>query len=169
MTPGFDTLLSDDVLVDGMLASDVRSLWRRLARSPVVQDVARGIASSPDHLRALCHFVESLLGQDYDRRYRHPSDIAICAALVLLEDSPLSEVRQLFARLRRIPVPSLAWVKQMAEYCDEKRSDATILAWTTPAADSEDTQAAWTQDYYVSKGARPLRVDVPDDFIQIPA
>ena len=134
-----------------------------------MQDVARRIASDPDHLRRLCCFVEDLLGQDYDRRYRHPSDIAICAGLVLLEDSPLSEVRQLFARMRRIPVPSLAWVKQMAEYCDEKRSDATILAWTTPAADSEDTQATWARPYYVSEGAEPLRVDVLDDCIPIPA
>ena len=116
----FESLRSDEVFIRGMLASDTRSLWRQLARTKEVQDVARGLASDPDRIRQLCHFVDGLLNQPYDRSYRHPDDIAICAALVILEQSPLSVARNLFARLRDMTAPSLAWVQRMAEYCDQR-------------------------------------------------
>ena len=87
--PDFLMLSSDDVFAEGMLPSDVESLWRRLAILPAVQKVARGLASDPDEIRALCDFVDNLLREPYDSRYRHPNDIAICAALVILEQSPL--------------------------------------------------------------------------------
>jgi hypothetical protein len=125
----FESLRSEEVFVRGMLASDVRSLWRQLARTKEVQEVARGLGSDPDTIRQLCYFVEALLDQEYDRTYRHPEDIAICAALVVLEQSPLSVVRNLFARLCRMSAPSLAWVQRMAEHCSERYvpSDRMVL------------------------------------------
>lgn len=131
LIPDFEALVSDEVLVEGMLASDVRALWRRLARCESVRRVAREIASDVDRLKALCRFIDRLLEQDYDRRYRHPHDIAVCAALVLLEQSPLSDVRRLLSKLRRIELPSLRRVRRMAEYCDERYADAQVIAWGT--------------------------------------
>jgi hypothetical protein len=117
---GFEPLMSDEVFLAGASASDVRSLWRSLARTQEVREVARGLASDPTEIRRLCRFVERVLHEDYDRQFRHPDDIAIAAGLVVLEQSPLSDVRNLFARLRSSKEPSLAWVRMMAEYCDER-------------------------------------------------
>ncbi len=117
-TDNFHLLLSDDVFVEAMPASDVRSLRRRLARSRAVRKVARGLGRDRERIQGLCEFVEHLLREDYDKRYRHPHDVAVCAALVVLEQSPLSRVRNLFWRLRGVKDLSQAWVQRMAEYCD---------------------------------------------------
>jgi len=126
----FDPLLSDAVFLEGMNASDVRGMWRALARAPDVRRVSRALGSDPGRIRDLCEFVEELLRTQYDRAYRHPQDVAICAALVVLEQSPLSPVRNLFARLRRPKERSLAWVQRMAEHCEERfvPSDRMVLS-----------------------------------------
>ncbi len=122
---GFDALKSDEVLLQGMLASDVRSLWRRLARTAEVGDVARGLASQPERISALARYLEDLLDEPHDRAYRHPNDIAICAGLIILEQSPLADPRHLFSRLRRCERPSLVWVRRMAEHCQDRYIDST--------------------------------------------
>ena len=126
----FQSLQSDELFVQGMHASDVRSLWRTFARTKEARDVARFLASDPDRIRELCQFVQDLLGKEHDPAYRHPDDIAICAALVILEQSPLSPVRNLFARLSRLTAPSLAWVRRMADHCLQRYvpCDRTVLA-----------------------------------------
>jgi hypothetical protein len=116
----FEQLKSDEVFLVGMLASDVASLWRRLVRTPEVQNVARGLASDPENIAALCRFVRTLLAQPHASAFRHPNDVAISAALVILQASPLSVVRCLFAELKRLARPSLFWVRRIAEYCDER-------------------------------------------------
>lgn len=116
----YEALISDGVFLEGSLASDVRALWRRLARCQAVRDVSRKLASDPVRIRALCEFVEDVLEQPYDRGYRHPHDLGICAALLVLEQSPLGSVRHLFARLQRTKLPSLVWVQRMAEYCADR-------------------------------------------------
>ena len=133
----FDLLGSDDVLAEGMLASDVGSLWRRLGRLPPVQEVARALGSDPEEIRALCDFADELLNEPYDSRYRHPNDIAICASLVILGQSPLARVRNLLARLRRVDEPSLIWIRRMAEYCDDHWTNTTFTRVGTPP-DKED-------------------------------
>lgn len=125
----YQLLLSEEVFLAGVTASDVRSLWRGLARTHQVQDVARRLASDPTRIRELCRFADRLLQSEYDRRYRHPQDIAIMAALVILEQSPLSEPRNLFARLRALGQPSLCWIQKMAQYCDERFTDAARTAF----------------------------------------
>ena len=117
-TDNFHLLLSDDVFVEAMPASNVRSLRRRLARSRAVRKVSRDLSCDRERMQGLCEFVEDLLQEDYDKRYRHPHDVAVCAALVVLEQSPLSRVRNMFWRLRGVKDLSLAWVQRMAEYCD---------------------------------------------------
>lgn len=118
--PGFALLLSDDLYVVGALASDTRSLWRSLASSEQVRRVAAELASDPNRIRALVSFIRAQVLENHELTYRHPNDIAVCAALVILQDSPLSEVRRLFYELRRIASPSLAWVARMAAYCDDR-------------------------------------------------
>ena len=114
----FEILHSDQVALEGLLASDVRSMWRRLARADAVRAVRRKISSDWDRICALASFVDSLLLERHEPHYRHPHDIAICAALIVLENSPLPVVRNLFSRLQKEERPSLVWVKRMADYCD---------------------------------------------------
>ena len=133
----FVALSSDDVFAEGMLASDVGSMWRRLARFPAVEKVARGLASDPEEIRALCDFADKLLSEPYDSQYRHPNDIAICASLVILEQSPLAQVRHLLARLRRVEEPSLIWIRRMAEYCNDRWTNTTYTGGGSPL-DQED-------------------------------
>ena len=132
-TTPFSVLCSDSLLLEASLASDVRSLWRRLARSAEVRRVSRELASDPDRIRELCAWAENLLGQPYDIRFRHPEDTAICATLVILEQSPLSAIRNLFARMRRVTESSLIWVRRMAEHCDERFADSHALESYQPA------------------------------------
>lgn len=137
--PDFVLLSSDDVFAEGMLASDVGSLWRRLTSFPAVQTVARGLASDPEKIRDLCNFADKLLSEPYDSQCRHPNDIAICASLVILEQylafdrmCPLTEVQNLLARIRRVDEPSLIWIREMAEYCNNRRID-TRVPWLEEA------------------------------------
>lgn len=125
-------LKSDEVLLEGMLASDIGSLCRRLARTASVQDVSRWLASDAIRIRMLCMLIRKLIDELYEPEYRHPNDLAICAGLVVLEHSPLETVRALFGQLRRRKEPSLVWVSRMAEFCDERwitttRSEMRIL------------------------------------------
>jgi hypothetical protein len=115
----FDILLSDDLYAEGLLASDVASLWRRLARTEQVGTVARLLASDRDRIRDLAAYTDKLAKEPCDSKFRHPHDVAICAALVVLHPSPLSPVRHLFDRLRRLKRAPLVWVQRMAEYCDD--------------------------------------------------
>jgi hypothetical protein len=115
-----DILLSDDLYAEGLLASDVASLWRRLARTEQVGKVARLLASDPDRIRGLAAYADNLAKEHHDSKFRHPHDIAICAALVVLQSSPLSQVQNLVARLSKDARPSLTWVQRMADYCREK-------------------------------------------------
>jgi hypothetical protein len=137
----YQVLLSDEVFATGVAASDMPSLWRALARSASARKVARGLASEPARIRGLCRFLEHLLEEPYERGFRHPHDIAVCAALVILEQSPLSEARNLFARLKSRQEPSLVWVRRMAAYCDERFQCAqlTEYAGTERIATRPDT------------------------------
>jgi len=121
----FHPLLSDEVFVAGISSSDARSLWRSLARTEAVRSVSRQLASDPDKIRQLCAFVRELLEAPADVGYMHPHNMAICAGLVLLEQSPLSVARNLFARLRGLTQPSLFWVQHMADYCEQRFADLT--------------------------------------------
>ena len=123
------SLLSDEVFSEGTLASDVRSLWRRLARTQEVIGLARQLASDRNQIESLCSSVQVWLDEPYDRSYRHPKDIAICAALIALETSPLSAVRHLFTRLRGAKVPSLVWIKRMAEHCETRIADSAYSSY----------------------------------------
>ncbi|KKL65047.1 hypothetical protein LCGC14_2158880 [marine sediment metagenome] len=116
----FQRLLSQEVFLEGMAANDVRSLWRRLRGNAVVEDIDRRLCSDPQSIRELCEFVSELLNEEYDTHYRHPDDMAICAALVVLERSPISHARNLFSRLQTLKERSLVWVQRIAEYCDAR-------------------------------------------------
>jgi len=124
----YEKLTSDEVFLAGVAASDVRTMWRSLARSRAVREVGQQLASDPSRIRALCRFVEYLLSQPHDDAFRHPSDIAACAGLVILEQSPLPEVRRLFARLRAGREPSLFWVREMADYCEQRVAGRSVCA-----------------------------------------
>ena len=128
----YEALISDEVFLEGAIASDVGGLRRRLARCQAVRDVSRKLASDPVRIRALCEFVQELLEQPYDKGYRHPHDMGICAALVLLEQSPLGYVRRLFAQLGTTRLPSLVWVQRMAEYCAGRFVTTDRVEWSVP-------------------------------------
>ena len=144
----FEALRSDAVLAEGALASDVGSLWRRLSRTPAVQDVAQALFSDPGRIRSLCDYVDDLLAEPHNETYRHPNDIAVCAALVILDSSPLAQARSLFHRLGRLTLPSLVWVRRMADYCQEHyvptSCSGVMLAQNgvTPLADDSARPAA---------------------------
>jgi len=125
--PSFEALMSDEVFLEGMAASDVGSLWSRLARTEAAMEVSRRLASDPSRLRALCAFAQDLLAENHDSAYRHPNDMAVCACLVLLAQSSLGAVRNLIERLRADKHPSLVWVQRMAEYCDRQRVETTSI------------------------------------------
>ena len=159
---GFDALRSDDVFVEGMLASDVASLWRHLARTVAVREVARSLASEPTRIRALCQFAEDLLSENYDRGYRHPNDIVVCACLVILEQSPLGKVRHLFARLRRAREPSLVWVQRMAEYCYDRSTAVTQANHTLPGDEGLAEESGWViMEYPPQRSATLYHSGVP--------
>lgn len=128
----FSVLDSDGVLLQAAAASDVGSLWRRLARTPEIRRVAFRLASDPEGIREMCRWIQNLLRKPYDHRYRHPFEAAICAGLVLLEQSPLPEVRVLFAQLRRERLNSLVWVRRMAEYCSDRFVDSNTPSYYQP-------------------------------------
>lgn len=132
----FSVLDSDGVLFQAAAASDVGSLWRRLARTPEVRSVALRLASDPESIRHLCGWIQKLLRMPYDNRYRHPAESAICAGLVLLEQSPLPEVRALFAQRRRERVNSLVWIRRMAEYCSDRFVDSNAPSYYSPVKSS---------------------------------
>jgi len=129
---GFSVLNSDAVLLQAAAASDVKSLWRRLARTPEVASVALMLASDPESIRRLCRWIQTLLRTPYDSRYRHPAESAICAGLVLLEQSPLPEARALFAQLCRERLNSLVWIRRMAEYCSDRFIDSNSPSYYQP-------------------------------------
>lgn len=110
-------LRCDEVFLAGVRASDVRSLWRALTRTHAVRLLARETASDPDRLRRLAALAEELLRRPHAGRCRHPEDLAVCAALVVLDRSPLGEVRALFARLAELESRPLIWVRRLAAYC----------------------------------------------------
>lgn len=139
----FSVLDSDAVLVQAAAASDVGSLWRRLARTPEVASVARGLASDPENIRRLCAWIEARLRTAHDIRYRHPADSAVCAGLVLLEQSPVPEARALFARLSRERANSLVWIQRMAEYCDDRFVDSNAPSYYRPSTRSEFPYATY--------------------------
>jgi hypothetical protein len=138
-----------------MRASDVRSLWRFLARAPQVRAVARDVASAPPRIEGLVALVVELLARPCEEGMRHADDLAVCAALVVLDRSPLTAVRELFDRLAACEEPGLVWVRRLAEYCrakfvssdyhavglaeeieaDDEPSVATVLRIPTEAAD----------------------------------
>jgi hypothetical protein len=130
----FDQLLSEEVTLEASLASDVRSLWGRLARTPAVCKVRLCLASAPDRIRKFCAWVERLVSTKYDPSYRHPEEAAICAALVILEQSPLAEARNLMARLKKAREPSLVWIQRMAEHCDAQFVEQTTVGQHVPEA-----------------------------------
>ena len=152
-------LISDEVFLEGSLASDVRGLWRRLARTDEVREVSRKLASDPLLIQELCEFVQQLLDQPHGKEHRHPHDIAICAALVLLEQSPLGCVRGLFARLRKIKLPSLVWVRRMAEYCEQRFVPWQHAEWGATVAEAFEgrvTSNADSDTTSVPNGLRPV-------------
>lgn len=126
----YEELLSDEILSEGAVASDVGSLWRRLARTSGVRNAARDLSSDPVRIERLCSLVQDWRSESYDRAYLHPKDMAICAALVCLESSPLPVAKGLFARLRRAREPSLIWVRRMAEHCAERATESAF--WGGP-------------------------------------
>ena len=119
----FDALRSDEVFLQAALASDPVSLCRRLSRTDAVCRIAREIESDPSRIGALCSFVEELLKEPHDPQYRHPNDLAICAALTILGTIPLATVRRLIRRLSTMDAPPLAWTRRMAEHCEELFGD----------------------------------------------
>ncbi len=136
--PEFQSLSSDSVYAEGVLASTVSALWYRLAHCSEVQQVADYVASDKDLIHQLCNHVESLLATPAEPGYRHANDIAACAALVALASSPLSKVRQLFLKLAREERPSLFWVRQIALYLPERFTESvqTVLKFTLGATQS---------------------------------
>jgi ribosomal protein S12 methylthiotransferase accessory factor YcaO len=146
LDPEFNSLLNDEVLVEGLLASDTRSLWRRLARTAAVQQVATLIAGDPRRIAALSSFVQQLLEEPCDAKFRHPHEMAICATLVILEQSPLPSARTVFARLKAQRKPSLALVRALAEYCDSRFVDSSVASFTLfERIDVPEPQAFWIQ------------------------
>ncbi len=113
----FELLRSEDMFVEIGVASDVMSMRRRLERTPLVCRIVRAVRENETLVHDLMSFVNRLLSESYDRKYRHPDDIAICAALVILTVVPLSKVYELLVRLSRVGDPSLCWVRRMAEHC----------------------------------------------------
>lgn len=154
MTPDypFNLLMSDDLYVEGLLASDVASLCRRLARTEQVEEVYRYLASDPDRIRGLAAFSDRLARESHDAKFRHPNDIAICAALLILQSSPLSDVQSLLARLAREQRPSLTWVRRTAEYCREQ---------FVPSEHWSVSVGAWRDDPYVFSSG-PGRWSTPE-------
>lgn len=116
----YSELLSDEVCIQGLTSSDVSTLWRRLSRLPVVQEVALSLASDRVAILALAEFAAELAQQRHIVAYRHPHDTAICAALVILEQSPLDTVRRLFVELSCNEKPSMIWIKRMAILCENR-------------------------------------------------
>ena len=116
----YSKLLSDEVRIQGLSSSDVSTLWRRLARLPDIQEVALSLASSPVAIAALAEFAAELAQKKHSAVYRHPYDTAICAALVILEQSPLEAVRRLFVELSSNEKPSMIWIKRMAMHCESR-------------------------------------------------
>ena len=129
----FDLLLSEEVYAEGVVASDVASLCRRLSRTEQVAKVRQFLASDPDRIRELGAFADWLARQPHDSKFRHPNDIAICAVLVVLRSSPLSQVQNLFTRLSKESRPSLIWVRRMAEYCRELFVPSQFGGFAVPA------------------------------------
>jgi|GEM_PF-5876704 len=113
----FESLRSEDIFVEAGVASDVMSVRRRLERTPLVCRIVRAVKENETLVHDLMSFVNRLLSESYDRKYRHPDDIAICAALVILTVVPLTKVYELLGRLSRVEDPSLCWVRRMAEHC----------------------------------------------------
>ena len=124
----FEGLRSEEVFADGSLASDVLSLRRRLGSLPQVAAVSLALSSDPERIKGLCRFVTRIIERDYDKRFRHPEDIGVCAALLLLEQSPLSEARNLMDRLKGCRELSLVWVQRMAEDCDRRYTGLTYAS-----------------------------------------
>lgn len=144
--PNFDLLESDEVFVEGMLASDVGALWRRLSRLDEVRTVARSLNSDPERIVALCDYVQELLAEPTEPRCRHPHDVAICAALVILQPSPLSAVRHLFNHLRQVEEPSLAWIRRLAQYCDQRAVESVWTVTTLSTMDCRESGTVFYQD-----------------------
>jgi len=109
----FDTLLSNNVMMEGCYASDPGSCSRRLERTDEVKAL---LPMTDEASRSLCLCLMRWFSQPYDRRYRHPKEMAICAGLVLLQDHlKLAEVKDLFEFINKIDEPALAWVAMVAE------------------------------------------------------
>ncbi len=138
-SPEFESLSSDSVYAEGVLASTVSALWCRLAHCWEVQQVADYVASDKDLIHQLCNYVESLLATPAETGYRHANDIAACAALVALASSPLSKVRQLFLKLAREERPSLFWVRQIALYQREQFTESVQDRLRLPSGDTQPT------------------------------
>ncbi len=115
----FEALLSDDVFIQASVASDVSSLARRLSRTRQVCELAQSVQSNPGGIASLFRFVEELIDEPYDPRYRHPKDFAICAALSVLGTVPLLPVRRFVLRLAKNEQTSLVWVRRMANECNK--------------------------------------------------
>lgn len=150
-------LEGDEVLLAALLASDTRSMWRRLVRCVAVRELARELSSDIHRIEMLCSYLVRLLVESYDRRYRHPQEAAICAGLTLLARSPLGCARRHFAQCKRLREPSLALVQRMAEYCDEQFVDSSCLEYAGNPLGSS------TQHY--AEGRRVVLLSEADDTV----
>lgn len=111
----FDTLLSNNVMMEGCYASDPGSCARRLERTEEVKALSPQMTE--DAAKELCLCLTKWMNRAYDRRYRHPMEMAFCAGLVLLKDHlKLAEVQGLFESIYNISEPALCWVVMVAEY-----------------------------------------------------
>lgn len=115
----FEPLLSDNVNFEGGLASDVGSCCTRLAETAEVKALASQMTE--DTAKELCLCLTGWLNQPYDRRYRHPKDMAFCAGFVLLKDHlKLAEVKGLLDILNNLNEPSLSWVVMVTEHLNPR-------------------------------------------------
>lgn len=119
-------LKSDDVLAEALLASDVDSFSHRLSRMDPVCRLAKEVEAEPRKVWLLYALVQKLLNAPHDPRYRHPNDVAISAALMVLGTIPLAPIRSFVRNLSEHAPSSLSWARLVAERCEQLFGERTL-------------------------------------------
>src|SRR5689334_8236519 len=117
-------LESVEVFVAVSVSSSSADFYRRIAMQPETRELQTVLFTDPDQAAYLLRYVEDLVPQ-FTGPYRHPSEIALCAALLALGTVADSSVDAVLRRVTGSSELALKWPAAIAGRVSTGRDQTT--------------------------------------------
>lgn len=111
----FKTLESEDIEYTVDVCSTVSLMRRHLLEEREVATIIRRFDRSKTSL--LIEYIRQLLAMEYDKKFKHPNEPAICAAVVILSTQPIEHVCGILTELSKTTNKSISWVCRLSQHC----------------------------------------------------